>query len=136
MNWDQLVQRLDEDQVVAVVTRRVNGDPTVAPIWAVVVDGHPYIRSYLGPTARWYQQARSGRSVAFTTGDGAVAEQDKVAALGQDRIEVRTEYVTPADPIQSAIDAEFLAKYLKWSAEADEMVQPAVVACTLRVLPA
>ncbi|WP_394771127.1 DUF2255 family protein [Lacisediminihabitans sp.] len=134
MDWDQLVSHLAATTVVAIVTQRADGTDAVAPIWVVVVDGQPYVRSYLGPTALWYRRVLSGRPVAFTTGDGEVAERDTAAALLQPRVAVRTEYVNPGDPIQAAIDGAFLAKYRAFP-EADEMAKPAVVACTLRILP-
>lgn len=134
MDWDQLVEHLEVTTIVAIVTERTDGAAAVKPIWAVVVEGRPYVRSYLGPSALWYRRARSGRPVAFTTGDGEVAERDTAAALVQDRVGVRAEYVVPDDPIQVAIDAAFVAKYRHFP-EADEMTQPAIVACTLRILP-
>ncbi|TXN32393.1 DUF2255 family protein [Lacisediminihabitans profunda] len=135
MDWDQLVSHLGATTIVGIVTERADGTAAVAPIWAVVVDGQPYVRSYLGPTALWYRRVLAGRPVFFTTGDGEVAERDTAAALLQPRVAVRTEYVDPGDPIQAAIDGAFLAKYREFP-EADEMTQPAMVACTRRILPA
>jgi hypothetical protein len=64
---------------------RTYGTPTW--IWSVVVDGNLYVRSYNGPTGRWYQavvQQKAGRitaagitkEVAFEPVDGVI--QDRI----------------------------------------------------------
>jgi hypothetical protein len=57
------------DTVVIVTPLRAGGEvPTL--IWAVTVDGTPYIRSGYGPDAKWYQRAiRTGRG-AFVEYNG------------------------------------------------------------------
>jgi hypothetical protein len=85
------------------------------PIWAVVVDGDAYVRSYHGETGAWYRRAlRHGR-------------------LELEGIEARVE---PArDPqLNERISDAFRAKYGERSPGPTEaMVTPEVVATTLRL---
>ena len=105
------VKLLAETEVVAIVTRRQNGDPVATPIWAMVVDGVPYIRSAYGDTAWWYRHVRAGRPVAFVDGDGRIAETDRAAALELPRFEVALTPIPADDPVQRAISEEMERKY-------------------------
>jgi hypothetical protein len=85
------------------------------PIWAVVVDGEAYVRSYRGERGAWYRRAlREGR-----------VEIDGIAA----RVEPER------DPdVNERVSAAFRAKYGDRSpSSTDAMVTPEVVATTLRL---
>ena len=95
---------------------RTYGTPTW--IWSVVVDGNLYVRSYNGPTGRWYQaaiQQKAGRiatagitkEVAFQPVDGA---------------------------IQDRIDDAYRAKY-KGSSYLSPMINARARAATVKVVP-
>ena len=86
------------------------------PIWAVVVDGEAYVRSYRGERGAWYRRAiREGR-------------------VDIEGIEARVE--REDDPeVNARISDAFRAKYGERSASSTEaMVTPEVVATTLRLV--
>ncbi len=85
------------------------------PIWAVVVDGEAYVRSYRGERGAWYRRAlRDGR--VEIEGVGARVEPER-------------------DPdVNARISDAFRAKYGERSpGSTDAMVAPEVVATTLRL---
>lgn len=134
MGFDDVVQNLDETEVVAIVTTRAAGQPIATPIWSMVVDGVPYVRSAFGEDSWWYRHVQAGRAVAFALGDGAVAEQDRHAALDLPRELVATTYIPAEDPVQSRIDEEILRKYPDAPQDSvDAMLSPEARACTLRI---
>lgn len=48
---------------VRIATEQSGGGEVVTPIWSVVVDNVPYIRSAYGPGSKWYRRARrTGRA--------------------------------------------------------------------------
>ncbi|MFE6735321.1 DUF2255 family protein [Microbacterium sp. NPDC057650] len=111
MASEELVTLLDETEVVAIVTRKQNGDPLVTPIWSMVVDGVPYIRSAYGEAGWWCRHVRAGRPAAFAMGDGAIAEVDRAAALELPRVEVTLTPIAADDAVQPAISTEMERKY-------------------------
>jgi hypothetical protein len=104
------VQLLDRTLEVHVATSR-----KPVPIWAVVVDGEAYVRSYRGERGAWYRRAvREGR-------------------LEIEGIEARVEPVRDPELNERVSDA-FRAKYGDRSpSSTDAMVTPEVVATTLRL---
>ena len=134
MAFDDVVDLLDRTNVVAVVTTRASGAPIATPIWSMVVDGVPYLRSAFGPDSWWYRHVRAGRPVAFAMGDGAISERDRDAALELPREPVQAVYV-PADlPVQDRIDAELRRKYAdERKTDVDAMLSEEARACTLRI---
>lgn len=128
-----LAAHLGATETVTIVTTRPNGDEIATPIWAVTVDGAPYVRAAFGPRTSWYLRAVSGRPLAFTTTDGRRAEEDPVAALGDPRVDVVVERVDD-EPTLEAVDAAFLDKYAH-SPYGATMVTPENRVLTLRVAP-
>ena len=98
--------------------RRVATPTKPVPIWAVVVDGEAYVRSYRGERGAWYRRAlREGR-------------------IEVEGIEARVEPERDRDVNERISDA-FRAKYGSRSPGSTEaMVTPEVVATTLRLVPA
>ena len=134
MAYADVVKVLDEEQIVAIVTTRQNGDPAATAIWSMVVDGVPYIRSAYGTTSWWYKHVVAGRPVAFVDGDGSIAERDRAAALELPRVPVTLVPVPADDPVQAAIDAEVERKYAgAMRSSIDATISPEAVACTFRV---
>jgi hypothetical protein len=88
------------------------------PIWAVVVDGEAYVRSYRGESGAWYRRAvREGH-------------------IELEGIEARVEPARDPDLNERISDA-FRAKYGERSpGSTDAMVTPEVVATTLHLQPA
>lgn len=111
MSIDDVRDHLERTEVVAVVTTRAGGSQVATPVWAMVVDGVPYLRSAFGAGSWWYRHAVSGRPVAIALGDGAVAERDRDAALALPRAQVRVTHVPADDPVQDRIDEELERKY-------------------------
>lgn len=134
MGIADVVKLLDETKVVAVVTTRQNGEPVATPIWAMVVDGVPYVRSVYGEAGWWYKHVVAGRPVAFVDGDGSIAERDRAAALELPRVDVALAPVSAGDPIQGSIDAEIERKYAGANrSSVDAMLAETAIACTFRV---
>lgn len=136
MSFDDVVQVLDETQVVAVITTKADGQQVATPIWSMVIDGVPYIRSVDGAGAWWYRHVRAGRPVAFAMGDGSIAERDRAAALELPREQVATEHVPVDDAVQARIDEEMWRKYASSPESVEMMLADHARACTLRVVAA
>lgn len=105
------IQILDRKREVHVAT------PTERlPVWAVVVDGEAYVRSYRGERGAWYRRAlREGR-------------------IKIEGIEARVE--RERDPeLNERISDAFRAKYGRRSpSSTDTMVTPEVAATTLHLV--
>lgn len=134
MAFDDIVRVLDETRVVAVITRRSDGTRIATPIWSMVVDGVPYLRSAYGSSSWWYRHATSGREVEFVLGDGKIAEEDRAAALSMPTEHVAVEPVPADDPVQRSIDRVLEAKYADEPESIIPMKTPDALACTLRVV--
>jgi hypothetical protein len=88
------------------------------PIWAVVVDGEAYVRSYRGERGAWYRRALRERRLEIE-GIAAGVEPERDPELNE------------------RISDAFRAKYGERSPGSTEsMVTPEVVATTLRLVPA
>jgi hypothetical protein len=136
MSFDDIVKLLDETSILAIVTTKANGEPTATPIWSMVIDGVPYVRSVNGEEGLWYRHVRAGRPVAFAVGDGAIAERDSAAALDLPRERVSSTYVPVDDPVQAQIDDELRRKYDGQTASVNMMLTHTARECTLRIEPA
>ncbi|WP_309709987.1 DUF2255 family protein [Pseudolysinimonas sp.] len=110
-DFARLAEHIGATNTVTIVTTRASGDEIATPIWAVAVDGVPYVRSAYGQKAAWNRRARAGRPVAFTLADGRNAERDAVGALKDPRLAVTVVQVAADAPEQDAVDAAFRAKY-------------------------
>lgn len=134
MSFNDAVDLLDRTDVIAIVTTRSDGTPAAAPIWAVVIEGVPYLRSAFGGKSWWYRHILAGRPVALAMGDGAIAETDRPAALALPREVLSIVGVAEDDPVQQAIDAEVQRKYANAQASSVEaMLTDLARAHTLRV---
>lgn len=137
MSFEDVRDHLDRTEVVAVVTTRTGGNQVATPVWAMVVDGVPYLRSAYGAGSWWYRHAVSGRPVAIALGDGAVAERDRDAALALPRAQVRVTQVPAEHPVQDRIDEELERKYAHAPRSSiDPTRSEEARAATLRVDPA
>jgi hypothetical protein len=113
--------RLDESREIDMRTPRRDGSTSSRPIWVVVVDDEPYVRSYLGPRGAWYRRAR----------------RDGRASIGVDgqTVDVAVEPVDDADLNRRISDA-FRAKYGASSGSTQAMVSDEVTETTLRLAAA
>jgi hypothetical protein len=113
---DLLNERIEVDAR----TPRRDGSISSRPIWVVVVDGAPYVRSYHGESAAWYRRALAdGRLVLAADGDELTFGVEPIEDKELDR----------------RVSAAFRTKYGRRSPKStDAMVLlPEVVATTLRL---
>jgi hypothetical protein len=110
---------LDQRIEVEMLTPRRDGSISSRPIWVVVVDGTPYVRSYRGPSGIWYRRA-------LEKGGAAIAVDGQT-------IEFSVEPVHD-DELNRRISDAFEAKYPS-SGATPTMIAPEVVATTLRLIP-
>ena len=116
-----VIKRFDETKVVDIETRSAKGTKHSIPIWIVVVDGVPYVRSVRGPAGRWYREL-------LARGEGAVVVGGK-----------RTPVKATHDQSKTAIDAtsEALRRKYKSSGESlASMLKADVLDTTVRLEPA
>jgi hypothetical protein len=134
-DFTELVAHIARTDTVTIVTERADGRQVATPIWAVVADGVPYVRSAYGEKAAWNRRARAGGAVAFTLENGRNAERDPVAALDDPRVPVRVTHLAADAAEQDAVDAAFRAKY-GYTPHIGSVVSDSARALTLRVEPA
>jgi hypothetical protein len=92
---DSFSDYMRDTDTVTVSTKRASGTSHETSIWAVTVDGVPYVRSVNGPHAHWYQEAlRGDAAIVMPSGPMAVR-------------------FTPTDDpsMDKVIDAAYTAKY-------------------------
>ena len=116
-----VVDRLDRTKVVEIETRSPKGTKHSVPIWIVVVDGVPYVRSVRGPQGRWFREL-------VARGEGAVVAGGK-----------RTPVKATHDRAKAAIDATsgaLRSKYKGSGGSLESMLRPDVLDTTVRLEPA
>ncbi len=91
------------------------------PIWIVVVDGVPYVRSVRGPAGRWYREL-------LARGDGAVVADGK-------RVPVRGAHDSSPRAIE-AVSGALRRKYPRSGASLASMLRTEVLDTTVRLEPA
>jgi hypothetical protein len=120
MNVGALHAYLADRSVVTVVTTKRNGDDVSTPIWSVVVNDVPYIRSEYGQAGQWYRRAIARERVGFEIGD--------------DIERVGIEPVTDEAEL-ARVDDAYRAKYARSASSLEMMLTPLARECTLRVAP-
>ena len=114
------LQMLTEADEIEMRTPRGDGSVSSRPIWVVVVDHVPYVRSYAGERGAWYRRARA----------------DGQAELGVEG-ETLAVRVVPDREVDEQVSAAYHSKYGRRAPGPTEaMVTPPVVATTLRLEPA
>jgi hypothetical protein len=105
--------------IVHIATELTGGGEISTPIWAVVVDGVPYIRAGYGPGSKWYRRLqRTGRAV-FTD--------------GPHRYPATIDNVADEETLDK-IDAAYRAKYARQTAGLAAIVAPPARAQTMRLV--
>lgn len=80
------LERIAAAQEVEIETQAPDGPAHRATVWAVVEDGDTFIRSYHGPSARWYIEAMANPAVALHV-DGRRLPATAIPATDPDSIE-------------------------------------------------
>ncbi|TMM01402.1 MAG: DUF2255 family protein [Actinobacteria bacterium] len=113
---------LTEADEIEMRTPRGDGSMSSRPIWVVVVDHVPYVRSYAGERGRWYRRAKAdGRAELGVEGEALA-----VRAVPDGGAE-----------LDEKISAAYHVKYGRHAPGPTEaMVTPPVVATTMRLEPA
>jgi hypothetical protein len=115
-----VLKRFDETRVVDIETRSAKGTKHSVPIWIVVVNGVPYVRSVRGPQGWWYRRL-------LARGEGAIVAGGK-----------RTSVKATHDRSKTAIDATCEAlrrKYRTSGASLKSMLRADVLDTTVRLEP-
>lgn len=102
---------------IHIATELKAGGEVVTPIWAVVVDGVPYMRSGYGATSKWYRRVRRTHHATFVD--------------GRHRYPATVEPVTD-EATKAKVDAAYRAKYGS-GPSVDDVVAPNVRDFTLRI---
>jgi hypothetical protein len=105
---------------IHIATELRSGPEVVTPIWGVVVDGVPYIRSAYGPGSRWYRRAQRAGHAVFV--DGA------------DRYPARIENLAD-EATNRKVDDAYRAKYAAQASAVREVTSPQARLFTMRVVP-
>jgi hypothetical protein len=115
---DTAIDYFTRTDTVHIATERPDGGEVVTPIWAVVVDGVPYIRSGYGAGSKWYLRAQR-------TGRAAFVE-------GPQRYPVTIEHLDD-EAVNRKVDDAYRAKYAGQGWPLREVVSPPVRARTMRL---
>ena len=110
---------LDRANEVDIETRSSKGIMHSVPIWVVVEGDDVFIRTYRGPTSRWYRELLAGPGALVVTGK---------------RVPVRAIAAADSASMKRASDA-YRKKYRRGSS-LDSMLVPSVLPTTLRLEPA
>jgi hypothetical protein len=105
---------------VHIATERRDGGEVVTPIWAVLVEGVPYIRSGYGARSKWYRRVQHTGRAAFV--DGPHRYLVTIENLHDEAINRR-------------VDEAYRAKYAGQGWALREVVSPQVRARTMRITP-
>jgi hypothetical protein len=105
---------------IRVETRSKTGEVHKTIVWPVVRDGLVYLRSYKGPSGRWYREA--------------LADPDIALPFDRRRIPARAVQATDAYSVESC-SAALRDKYRR-SYSLQAMLDPEVLPTTLRIEPA
>ena len=111
------LERIDRAKTVRIETSKPDGPAHSTIIWAVVVDGDVFVRSWRGPGARWYRET--------------LANPDVAIQIRKDRMPARAVPATDADSVARA-SAGLERKYAGDPAVAS-MVRDEILGTTLRI---
>ena len=111
------LEQLAATREVEVETHSKAGDVHRTIVWPLVRDGVVYLRSFHGPTGRWYREALADPDIAL------VIEGRRVPARAQP---------APDDASVEACSAALREKYRR-SYSLKAMLAPAVLPTTLRI---
>lgn len=99
------------EQEVDIETRSADGAIHRTIIWIVVQDGSVYVRSYKGPSGRWYREAVADPNVAVHV-DGRRVAARAVAATDAPSLEACSEGLRAKYPGDPSLPAMLVADVL------------------------
>ena len=105
---------------IRVETRSAAGEVHKTIVWPVVRDGVVYLRSYKGPSGRWYREA--------------LADPDVALFFDRRRLAARAIPATDAASVEACSEA--LREKYRRSYSLEAMLVPDVLPTTLRIEPA
>jgi hypothetical protein len=112
------INYLTRTDTVRLATELRDGGEVVTKIWAVVVDGVPYIRNGYGDRTKWYRRAQRTGRAAFID--------------GPHRYPVTLEHLDD-EAINAKVDQAYRSKYANYGMALRQMVSPQVRTDTLRI---
>jgi hypothetical protein len=115
MNARDYFERTD---TITIVTGTKDGREIGTPVWGVVVDGVPYIRSAYGETSAWYRRVRRTGRASFGSGPRWTAGVELV----------------DDEATRGAVDDAYRRKYRSQSEALRMVVEPPARDYTLRVV--
>jgi hypothetical protein len=99
------IDYLDKTDTVRIATELKAGGEVVTLIWAVVVDGVPYIRNAYGEGSKWFKRLLRDGSAVFIDGHErypvTVREVDDEATKTRVDDAYRTKYAGQGSPVTS-----------------------------------
>jgi hypothetical protein len=107
-------------KIVDIETRSSKGTKHSVPIWIVVVDGVPYVRSVRGPQGRWYREL--------------LAHSEGAIVVGGKHVPVRATQDTTAKAIE-AVSGALRRKYPRSGQSLASMLRDDVLDTTVRLDP-
>jgi hypothetical protein len=115
-----VLKRLDETKVVDIETRSAKGTKHSVPIWIVVVNAVPYVRSVRGPSGLWYRRL--------------LARGEGVIVAGGKRTPVKATHDRSKTAIERTSEA-LRSKYKTSGASLASMLRADVLDTTVRLEP-
>ncbi|MFC4036411.1 DUF2255 family protein [Streptomyces polygonati] len=112
------IEYVARTNTISIATELRDGGEVRTPIWGVVVEGVPYIRSAYGPDSKWYRRVQRTGHAAFVD--------------GRQRYPATVENVDDEATIRRADDA-YKEKYADEPSALREVVAPDVREYTMRV---
>jgi hypothetical protein len=114
------VEYVERTPVIEIATELRRGGEVVTPIWGVVVEGEPYIRSAYGES-RWYRRLqRTGRATLVD---------------GDERHPVAIENLDADAPVVSDVEHAYEEKYADAGESLQQVVDPDKRRFTMRLKP-
>ena len=110
------VEALASAEEVVLVMHREGHPEKRLPVWVVVVEGVPYLRSYKGVGSVWFRRA--------------LADARQAVEVGGHRIDATFEAI--GSELEGPITDAFAAKYARYS-YTDSMAAPTAVEATVRL---
>ena len=111
------IDYLSNTDTVHIATELRDGGEIVTPIWAVVVDGVPYIRSGYGPQSKWYLRVQRTGRAAFIDGPHrypvTIENLNDEAINGNVDAAYRTKYADQGNALRQVVSAPVRARTMR-----------------------